>query len=432
MQEEENRLARMKAVMQWHDEHPRRPPSSLATPNNTSTSSNPINHAHPSSFATSSSSNHVILTTSSPNTSSNSILSGSQKSKTSGTSSTQAASTPPAATPMVSTAIPTITTPIASTNSPPSPSSSSKSSTASSPSPNPFFNIQTSAKSHSTPSKPTGMAFDFTFDVKLIAAKLISDAREHTHDILKCQGEPQRNSIELTNHIISSPNLTAASPPVIPRSQAPTPIKTASPLSSVRTSSPVRSQSPAPPTPSIGHTLGPISTEQRAQREFEIQPPIVPPQGTLGARLRVLLPRLYQLWDECEISHIHRLDFSNGLRAVDVAQAERRVAMEIARLRRVLPTIHKEMAMVARREAIKARLAEEGQGCEILPAEKATLLAELRRVTGNLFAHSLTSPLFVFPRPAVHKEMAIGRRLRFLFLRRARERYPSSSGKASL
>lgn len=55
--------------------------------------------------------------------------------------------------------------------------------------------------------------------------------------------------------------------------------------------------------------------------------------------------------------------------------------MEIARLRRVLPTIQKEMSMVTRREAIKARLAQEGQGVVLVHAEKANLLAELRRAT---------------------------------------------------
>lgn len=350
MQEEENRLARMKAVAQWREEHPpRRLPSSLSsTPPGTSTHTNPISHAN--------------STPSPPNTISN----ANSKSIPNRTS---ASTPPPTATPMVSTSIPKIANPVASSKSPHSNSPPPSNSPSSSP-----YNPELAQpiQPHDAPSKPSGLAFDFTFDVKLIAAKLISDAREHTHDILNVQGEAPRTSIEL-NHS------------AIPRSQNATPAKNI-PLPSTRSPSPVRSQSPAPsstppPSSSPSYTLGPISSEQRAQREFENQPPIVPPQGALGARLRVLLPRLYQLWDECEVSHIHRLDFSNGLRAVDVAQAERRVAMEIARLRRVLPTIHKEMAMVARREAIKARLALESQGCVLAPAEKAALLAELRRVT---------------------------------------------------
>jgi hypothetical protein len=344
VQEEESRLARMKAVMQWRDDHPRRPLSGLAVPPNASTSPNSTNHG---------------TFNSSPGPSSNLITPKSR-------SPNIRPSTPPAVASMVS-AKPTIITPtVAPANSPPLISSPSDS----------------LALNYSAPSKPAGLAFDFTFDVKLIAAKLISEASEQTHDILKYQDKTQRNSIELANHSVSSPNLTAASPPIIPQSQNPTPAKNASPLPPTRTPSPIRSQSPAPTSPPSGYTLGPISIEQRAQREFENQPPIVPPQGTLGARLRVLLPRLYQLWDECEVSHIHRLDFSNALRTGDIAQAERRIAMEIARLRRMLPTIQKEMLMVARREAIKARLVQESQGNLLPPAEKAALLAELRRLTG--------------------------------------------------
>lgn len=330
VQEEECRLARMKAVAQWRDEHPRRPPSAHA---------NPIPPANSSS------------------------------SPPSGSPSSTSQSIPNSSAALFPTAIPT--EPLTISNSPPSKSLHDS----------PYVSseselVQPAANSHDTRSKPSGLAFDFTFDVKLIAAKLISDAREHTHDILNFQGEPANT--------FSSANLTAAAS----SPQNHTPVKPIPTLPPSRSTSPVCSQSPTPssalsPPAPTGYTLGPISTEQRAQQEFETQPPIVPPQGSLGARLRVLLPRLYQLWDECEISHIHRRDFSNGLRAVDVAQAERRVAMEIARLRRVLPTIHKEMVMVARREAIKAQLAQEHQpdGKVLAPHEKAALLAELRRVS---------------------------------------------------
>lgn len=193
--------------------------------------------------------------------------------------------------------------------------------------------------------KPTGVAFDFTFDVKLIAAKLVSDV---------C-------NIRKHSDVVTYPPSQSPTAPLIP----------------------------LPYTTSM-HTdsTGQIATEQQAQRDFETQPPIIPPAGVLGTRIRLLLPRLYQLWDQCETSHLHRRDFSNSLRSLDIVQAERLVAMEIAQLRKNLPNIQQEMTLVARREAIKARLAqlEDKDGNVLHAAEKASLQAELRRLTSSVHA----------------------------------------------
>lgn len=298
MQEEEARLARMKAVTQWREDHQKRSPNFAGPIPSIAPSPSSPAHSHSISSPT-------------PTTSI------------------------PTSVPALPTS-PELLTGVSNTD----------------------LRLQSTVESPTVVHKPTGLAFDFTFDVKLIAAKLISDAREYAtrEPSTTTDAAPVAHPIEPTQ-----PDRLSQRPPVAP----PTP------------SSPVPTR----------YSLGQISTEQQAQREFENQPPIVPPAGVLGARLRVLLPRLYQLWDDCEISHIHRRDFSNALRVLDVAQAERRVATEIARLRRVLPTIHQEMALVVRREAIKARLAQEDQMPGTLtPAEKASLQVELRRVTASVLS----------------------------------------------
>jgi hypothetical protein len=393
VQEEEARLARMKAVTQWREEHSRREDHQKRPPSSLGNTPPPIPTSAPTPIPTSVPTTAPIPVSGPPSVSTNSPLPPTPIHPTSPSSVASIPAPPPA-----------LQGPTRSSNNPPSHVTAARASPepyshpqphtrpkspqpppqsrprslspppAKTPShpyvqpPNTHANAITTSIDEKT--KPTGVAFDFTFDVKLIAAKLISDAREYT------RGGDTGRTVATTSTVTTTSQDTLTEP------NRATPLLPSSPLSTMSSSpspSTPNSQSPSP----TRYTLGQIASEQQAQREFEKQPPIVPPAGALGARLRVLLPRLYQLWDECEASHIHRRDFSNSLRSLDVAQAERRVAMEIARLRRVLPTIQHEMALVVRREAIKARLAQEDT---LTQAEKASLQVELRRVTTTMQA----------------------------------------------
>lgn len=384
VQEEEARIARMKAVVQWRDEHLRRPQSSLSTVTPTPNAALAPAPTHIPTSATQNSPSPPSSPTPPPsfyNASPNHARNPSPKR----TTPAPPVSSAPArnSSPMVSIAMPEI-----STTSPPqlrTPSPTVKSTHAShvlttAPPVPSHTNSNTNHELHVQPSKshnakpPAGVAFDFTFDVKLIAAKLISDAR----DIV----QPHDNKITsevLGNQHGQSSSLTT--PSIAPfQHSTPTRPNNRMPSPSRGSGAPV---APTTPAASLGH----IATEQRAQREFESQP-FIPPQGSVGARLRVLLPRLYQLWDESEISHVFRLDFCSALHSLDVSSAERRVAMEISRLRKTFPSIQKEMALVARRESIKAQLARDdsilgGEAAkkERLGAERGQLQAELRRIT---------------------------------------------------
>lgn len=368
VQEEEARIARMKALVQWKDEHVRRPASSLS--NVPSPNFDPVAASRPRPRS------HSPAPIATPSTAPSHAPPRHATLSSARNPSPKRNTPAPNISPIPNS---TSTSPVGPKEMPEVTPSSLKSHASPSPqpisqktqSPSPVYSRTSSElQAHSTPTKPAGLAFDFTFDVKLIAAKLISDARDFVQPQIKGSTEP---------------------PESLPTQPHPPPFPTSHVQASIPIHSPNRAPSPARthgahPTPE--YSLGHIATEQRAQREFENQP-VIPPPGTLGARLRVLLPRLYQLWDESEVSHVHRLDFCHGIRSLDVSSAERRVAMEISRLRKAFPSIQKEMALVARRESIKAQLArdesdkrEKGLGA----AERGQLQAELRRITTAVHA----------------------------------------------